>query len=149
MYAVIAGFAAGALAGVIMGFLSHILFKGKKFKSSLILVDGSFFARSLKLKAGYGLLFFAGLVIHLVTSGVFGAIYVALVTFLFPSIPLLSPGWIGLYVALLWLAMLFVALPVAGVGFLGSKAGSSTWLEQLVLHIVFYGLYWFFLSVMG
>lgn len=38
---------------------------------------------------------------------------------------------------MLWLSMLFVALPIAGQGLLGRKLGSLIWLEQIVLHIIF------------
>ena len=44
-----------------------------------------------------------------------------------------------------WLvaAMLAVALPVAGQGFMGKKIRSSVWLEQLVLHVIFgFSLWW-------
>jgi hypothetical protein len=44
---------------------------------------------------------------------------------------------IAFYVFLLWLSMLFVALPIAGQGFLGIKLGPVTWIEQMVLHVVF------------
>jgi hypothetical protein len=47
-------------------------------------------------------------------------------------------GWlIALYVFMLWISMLFVALPIAGQGFLGRRLGLLTWLEQLVLHVIF------------
>jgi len=71
----------------------------------------------------------------LITSGIFGSIYTAASVLLgFYS---LSFGLVISYSALLWLSMLFVALPVSGQGFLGRKSGSLTWLEQLVLHSIF------------
>ena len=72
-----------------------------------------------------------------------GAIYV-----LAGSLPGLNAMTIGslaavsLYVAFLWLSMLFVALPVAGEGLLGRRSGSFTWLEQLILHALFLFLYY-------
>jgi hypothetical protein len=38
--------------------------------------------------------------------------------------------------------MLFIALPVSGEGTLGRKSGPLAWIEQLILHIVFSGLYY-------
>jgi hypothetical protein len=38
--------------------------------------------------------------------------------------------------------MLFMALPIAGEGFLGRKSGPFIWLEQLILHVVFAILYY-------
>jgi hypothetical protein len=35
------------------------------------------------------------------------------------------------YVTVLWISMLFVALPVAGQGFLGKKGGKFAWVESL------------------
>jgi hypothetical protein len=47
-------------------------------------------------------------------------------------------GWLtAFYVFILWLSMLFMALPVAGQGLLGKNLGALTWLEQIALHIVF------------
>jgi len=53
------------------------------------------------------------------------------------SVPL-----IGLYVALLWLSMLFIALPVVGEGFFGVKSGPYSWLEQFILHVIFFLFYY-------
>jgi hypothetical protein len=68
------GFLAGATSGVVMGLVSHICFRLRIFKSSLIIIDGSFFFRTLQLQDGPSLIFGTGLLIHLVTSGVFGAL---------------------------------------------------------------------------
>lgn len=146
MHPIAAGFISGALAGVIMGLLSHILFILRIFKSSLILIDGSFLVKSLKLGFGFGFLFCAGLVVHLMTSGIFGALYfIAAALFGVPGTEAMRFGWISVYVALLWLSMLFIALPIAGEGILGRRSGKFSWLEQLLLHIVFYLLYCLFL----
>ncbi len=134
------GFLAGALAGAFMGIVSHICFKHGLFKSSLILVDGSFFFRVLNMKASTPGIFWVGFTIHLVTSGVFGAIYSLATNFLGLnplSLPLLS-----LYIFFLWLSMLFIALPMAGEGLLGRKSGPLAWVEQLVLHLIFFIFYY-------
>jgi hypothetical protein len=85
------GFLSGALAGALMGIISHICFRRGLFKSSLIIVDGSFFFRNLNVKANISGIFWVGFTIHLVTSGVFGAIY-GLATGSWASIPFLFPA---------------------------------------------------------
>ena len=134
------GFLAGATSGVVMGLVSHICFRLRIFKSSLIVIDGSFFLRTLQLQDGQSLIFGTGLLIHLVTSGVFGALFVIAADFL--GFNALSLPLVSLYVVLLWLSMLFIALPVSGEGILGRKSGPLAWLEQLILHMVFGGLYY-------
>ncbi len=143
MHAMLVGFISGALSGIVMGLISHILFRYGINKRSLIIIDGSFLLRTLKSRGGPQLVAGAGLCVHLVTSGIFGALY-------FVATPLLgfdaehaagSFLMISLYVGILWLSMLFIALPIAGEGFLGARSGSGSWLEQLVLHGVFCVLY--------
>ncbi len=143
MYPLIIGFLCGAASGVIMGLLSHVLFLLKVFKSSLIIVDGSFFFRTLKINSGSQSVFTAGLLMHLITSGVFGAIYILATSFLkLEAMTVGSFFLISLYIGLLYFSMLIIALPVAGEGFLGKKSGPFTWFEQLILHIVFALLYY-------
>ncbi len=143
MRAVIAGFVSGAAAGIIMGIISHALHKLRIFTSSLIVIDGSFFFRTLGKQAGPGTVAGTGLVIHLVTSGVFGAIYFIATAILAiaPREAASSYSLIGLYIGILWLSMLFIALPVAGEGFLGRRSGKHSWFEQLLLHIIFFVFY--------
>jgi hypothetical protein len=149
MNMVLTGFISGAFSGIIMGLISHILFRLKIFKSSLIVVDGSFLFRTLKYHGNPPLITGVGLCIHLMTSGVFGAFYFVATALLglnaaaVRSFPLIS-----LYVAILWLSMLFIALPVAGEGFLGRKSGPLSWLEQLILHGVFCIFYFAFVRVL-
>jgi hypothetical protein len=134
------GFIAGAASGVVMGVVSHLCFNLRIFKSSLIVIDGSFFFRTLKSQGSPALINVTGLVIHLMTSGVFGALYILATNvagFDAFSLPLVI-----LYVALLWLSMLFIALPISGEGILGRKSGPHAWLEQLALHILFCALYY-------
>jgi hypothetical protein len=143
MDTLVIGFLSGAVSGVIMGLLSHVLFRLKIFKSSLIVVDGSFFFQTLKLQVSAQLIFAAGMLIHLITSGVFGAIYVLASFFLgFSAMTVVSFMVISIYVALLYLSMLFIALPVAGEGLFGRKSGPFAWFEQLILHVVFAFLYY-------
>jgi len=129
------GVVSGLAAGILMGLISHAGFKAGMFKSSILIIDGMFLQQraGLKYNEHHAVLF--GGPVHLFTTVSFGLAYA-----LFIGILKVEPmnGWmIALYVFLLWLSMLFVALPTAGQGFLGKRLGSLTWLEQFVLHIIF------------
>jgi hypothetical protein len=129
------GLVSGLAAGILMALISHAGFKAGMFKSSILIIDGMFLQQraGLKYNQHHAVLF--GVPVHLFTSVSFGLAYA-----LFIGILKVEPmnGWmIALYVFLLWLSMLFVALPTAGQGFLGKRLGSLTWLEQFVLHIIF------------
>jgi hypothetical protein len=140
MRTALVGFLAGAASGVVMGFVSHVCFRLRICKSSLVVIDGSFFFRTLQLQGSSSLIYATGLLIHLVTSGIFGALYVVAAGFL--GLNSLALPLVSLYVLLLWLSMLFIALPVSGEGMLGTKSGPLAWLEQLILHIIFGGIYY-------
>ena len=86
-----------------------------------------------------------GIVVHLVTSAVFGIIYVILAKlFGFDTRLILA---IVIYVCLLWIAMLLVALPVAGQGTMGKNISGIIWAEQLVLHVIFGLSFWWALGL--
>ena len=134
MASLLLGSMAGIIAAIVMGTLSELGYRLGIFKSSLFLIDGSFLLRfigKVTVKGQY----MAGIPIHLFTGAVFGAIY-GTGTGLFGLNPFL-PWLVTLYFLLLWLSMLFIALPIAGQGIMGKKASPHTWLEQLFLHIVF------------
>lgn len=139
------GFLAGVAAGVVMGVVSEIAARFRLFRSSLFVVDGNFLLKSLGIQSSPHAVYLAGIPMHLATSGVFGALYTVATSL--AGLQTLSTWLMALYVLLLWLAMLFIALPLAGQGFFGSKAGRSTWLEQLALHIVFFAIYYGMLQV--
>jgi len=129
------GVLAGLAAGILMGLISHTGFKAGMFKSSILIIDGIFVQQRIGLKYSEKRSVLFGVPVHLFTSLSFGLAYAVLINMM-----QLEPrnGWlIALYVFMLWLSMLFVALPVAGQGFLGRRLGTITWLEQLVLHVVF------------
>jgi hypothetical protein len=131
------GAVSGLAAGILMGLLSHAGFKAGIFKSSILIIDGMFAQQRAVLKYNKQQAVLFGVPVHLFTSASFGLAYAVLV-----SILKVKPinGWlIDLYVLILWVSMLFVALPIAGQGFLGRRLGPVTWLEQLALHI-FYGI---------
>ena len=129
------GAVSGLAAGILMGLLSHAGFKAGIFKSSILIIDGMFAQQRAGLKYNKQQAVLFGVPVHLFTSASFGLAYAVLV-----SILKVKPinGWlIALYVLILWVSMLFVALPIAGQGFLGRRLGPVTWLEQLALHIVY------------
>ena len=129
------GVVSGVAAGILMGLISHAGFKVGIFKSSLFVVDGTFVQNILRLEHNVNKSVLLGIPVHLLTSVSFGIGYVVPVTLL--KLDLLNGWLIALYTLMLWLSMLFVALPAAGQGVLGRKLGSLTWLEQIVLHIIF------------
>jgi hypothetical protein len=146
MHRILAGFISGAVSGIIMGLVSHILFRLYIFKSSLIAVDGSFLFRTLKLKENPFLLYAAGFCIHLITSGIFGGFYIIAATIF--GFNYLSFSLVCLYIITLWLSMLFIALPIAGEGFLGRKSGRLAWIEQLFLHGIFCVVFYLCLNIL-
>jgi hypothetical protein len=72
---------------------------------------------------------------------VFGIVYVILAKLFGFDTRLIVA--VVIYVFVLWIAMLFVALPVAGQGIIGKKISGIVWIEQLVLHVIFgFGFWW-------
>ena len=138
---ILQGILAGLVGGIVMGAVSEALYRLGTFKSSILIIDGSFVTRFMKRAAHTERTYLFGIPVHLLTSTTFGAVYM-IGTQLLKWNPR-SVGILSAYVAVLWISMLFVALPVAGQGLLGSKGSRFAWAEQLVLHIVFgFGL-WF------
>ena len=140
MVSLVRGILAGIAAAVLMGIVSEVGYRVGVFKSSLFLVDGSFFLKFTGKETRKGH-YLAGIPIHLFTGAFFGGIYVVSTSFF--GLDPFSPGLVSLYFFILWLSMLFIALPIAGQGFLGRKASPCTWLEQLFLHIVFGAGYYY------
>ena len=142
---IIDGILAGLIAGIIMGIFSQLGYLLGVVKSHLIVVDGAFALRMINRGSGTSATYTVGTIIHLVTSIIFGIVYVAIAQI--AEFDLQWPVAIAVYVFVLWLAMLAVALPVAGQGFMGKKIRSSVWLEQLVLHIIFGFSFWWVLGI--
>jgi hypothetical protein len=142
-----AGFLAGVVAGAAMGIASDVAARFRFFRSSMFIVDGNFLLKTFGIKDDPMIVYAAGIPMHLVTSGIFGAIYP--VAARFAGLETFSFALAALYVVLLWLSMLFIALPTAGQGLLGKKAGPLTWLEQLALHVVFLVVYYGMLRIIG
>ena len=143
MVSLFVGVVAGVVASVLMGMVSEVGYRVGLFRSSLILIDGSFFLKFTRKKSVEGQ-YVAGIPIHLFTGAVFGCVYVAGTSF-FGLNPFL-PWLVALYFFILWLSMLFIALPVAGQGMLGRRVSSHTWVEQLFLHVVFGAGYYYALT---
>ena len=129
------GFVSGLAAGILMGLLSHAGFKAGIFKSSILIIDGMFVQQRAGLKYDEQQAVLFGVPVHVLTSVSFGVAYAVLISIM--KLELVNGRLIAFYVFLLWLSMLFVALPIAGQGFLGRKLGPVTWIEQMVLHVVF------------
>jgi hypothetical protein len=129
------GLVSGLAAGILMGLISHSGFKAGIFKSSIFIIDGMFVLQRSGLKYNGNKAALFGIPVHLFTSVSFGLAYAVLISIL--KLELVNVLLIALYVFMLWLSMLFVALPIAGQGFLGRRLGPVTWLEQLALHIVY------------
>ena len=129
------GLVAGLIAGIFMGIATEIGYRLRLLKANLVIVDGSFALRLMNRPESNAAIYVLGIVVHLITSAVFGIIYVILAKhFGFDTRLILA---IAMYVFVLWIAMLFVALPVAGQGIMGKKISGIVWVEQLVLHVVF------------
>ena len=132
---------AAVIAGIFMYILSELGFRVGLSKSNLALIDGEFAVRSVRIQSNMLLSYLFGIPIHLVTSAIFGVIYFGIIQGLDLNAP--SAQVIATYVFCLYLAMLFIALPVSGQGILGRRIGRSAWAEQLIFHVVFgIGFWW-------
>jgi len=139
------GLVAGLIAGIFMGILSQLGYWFGVIRSHLIVVDGAFALRMLRREGGTPATYAVGIIIHLVTSIVFGIVYVAIA-----QLAGFTLQWfvaVAVYVFILWLAMLIVALPIAGQGFMGKKIRGAVWLEQLILHVIFGFSFWWALGI--
>ena len=129
------GVVSGLTAGILMGLISHAGFKAGIFTSSILIIDGMFAQQRAGLKYNKQQAVLFGVPVHLFTSASFGLAYGVLISIL--KLELVNVLLIAIYVMMLWVSMLFVALPIAGQGFFGRRLGAFTWLEQLVLHVIF------------
>jgi len=132
---------AGLVGGVLMGAVSEIGYRLKLFQMGLVTTDGTFAAKILNLKTETKMIIGLGVPIHLATGMAFGFGYglLCLVFYLEPK------AWsnIALYTFFLWICMLLTALPIAGQGLMGQKAGRRVWFEQLLVHVLFgMGFWW-------
>ena len=141
---IIKGILAGLVGGILMALVSEAFYRLGIFKSNILIIDGSFVTRFIKRHADTINIYLFGIPVHLLTSTTFGANYM-IGTYILKLNP--QSVWILCsYLAVLWISMLFVALPVAGQGLLGRKGSRFAWAEQLFLHIV-YGIgLWFSLT---
>ena len=138
------GIVAGLVAGIIMGVFSQVGYWLGIVRSHLIPIDGAFVLRIMKRDSGISATYTAGIGIHLATSIAFGIVYVIIARIL--EFDNQSAVPIAIYIFVLWLAMLAVALPVAGQGLMGNRIQGPVWFEQLVLHIIFGASFWWSLG---
>jgi len=131
---------ASVIAGIAMAMLTELGYRLGMIKANLLLIDGKFALNLAGIPARQPLVYIAGITVHLVASAAFGAAYYV-ITHLFDVDPS-NVVVLATYVFLLWLSMIFFALPVAGQGLLGKRAAASAWYEQLVLHAVFGAVLW-------
>ena len=139
------GILAGLVAGILMGIFSQLGYLFGIVRSHLIVIDGAFVLRIMKRGSGTSATYVIGTLIHLVTSIIFGIVYVAIAQI--AGFIVQWPAAVAVYVFVLWLAMLAVAPPVAGQGLMGNKIRSIVWLEQLVLHVIFGFSFWWILGI--
>ena len=125
---------AGLTAGAVMGTISALGRRLGLVKADLVQVDGAFTLRRLRRPVTGNGIWVAGSLVHLLTSAGIGLAYGVLAWL---GLPVLNWAGVAVFTFLLWLSMLFGALPVAGAGFLGGKAGRTAWLEHLVLEAIF------------
>ena len=142
---IVDGIIAGLIAGIFMGIFSQFGYWLGVVRSHLIMVDGAFALRMLKRDGGTPATYAVGTLIHLVTSIIFGIVYIAIAQL--AGFILQWSVAVAVYVFVLWLAMLVMALPIAGQGFMGNKIRSSVWLEQLMLHVIFGFSFWWALGI--
>jgi hypothetical protein len=142
----ITGIVGGVVAGTFMGIASQLGYWVSIVRSHLVVIDGAFSLRMLNREGNTLVVYSMGVIIHLVTSIIFGIVYViiAKVAGFDPLLPLA----VVVYVFILWVAMLAIALPIAGQGFMGNKIRRSVWLEQLVLHVIFGFSFWWALGIL-
>ena len=135
------GILPGLVGGTLMAAVSEAFYRLGAFKSNILIIDGSFVTRFMKGRSDTINAYLFGIPVHLLTSTTFGVVYM-IGTHILKWNP--RSVWIlSSYVSVLWVSMLFVALPVAGQGVLGRKGSPLAWAEQLVLHIVFGIGLWF------
>jgi uncharacterized membrane protein YagU involved in acid resistance len=139
------GLLAGLVAGILMGIATEIGYRLGLLKANLVIVDGSFTLRSMNRSGGKAAIYVLGAIIHLVTSAVFGIVYAILAKLFSFDMRLILA--IIVYVFILWVAMLLVALPIAGQGIMGKKISKTVWAEQLILHVIFGLGFWWALSL--
>ena len=109
---IIDGIIAGLVAGIFMGVFSQLGYWLRIVRSHLIVVDGAFALQMMNRGGGTSATYAIGTIIHLVTSIIFGIVYVAIAQV--AGFTLQWSAAVGVYVFVLWLAMLAVALPIAG-----------------------------------
>jgi len=132
--------AATLIAGVFMALANEAGYRIGIIRGNLLQVDGEFALKKIGVESTRGLIYIAGISVHLFTSAAFGVVLYVIAEVIdveADSVELIAP-----YVFVLWLAMLFSALPVAGQGLLGRRLAGTVWVEQFFLHLIFGIVLW-------
>lgn len=136
---------AAVIAGICMALATEAGYRIGIIRGNLIHVDGEFALKRMGRELSPGLVYLVGAVTHLVASAAFGLVLWIIAEVI--DVEANSVGLLAAYVFLLWLAMMFAALPVAGQGVLGRRLAGSVWIEQFFLHIVFFFGMWAMLNI--
>lgn len=137
---------ASLIAGVFMALANEAGYRAGIIRGNLLQVDGIFALKQIGREPAPVPAYIMGILVHLITSASFGLVLYVIAEVIdvdADSIKLIAP-----YVFILWLAMLFTALPVAGQGFLGKRLANTVWVEQLFLHIIFGIVLWWVLGAL-
>jgi len=137
---------ASLIAGVIMALANEVGYRAGVISGNLLQVDGGFALRQMGRESSSAPAYIMGIIVHLITSAAFGLVLYLIAELI--DVDASSAKLIAPYVFMLWLAMLFTALPVAGQGFLGKRLASTVWIEQLFLHVIFGAGLWLMLGVL-
>jgi len=125
------GAALGTMIGLLLAFPAIILETSRRVKNLPLLID-VYTWRGKKLTDGE--VFVVGLLLHLITAGLYGLLYVLFAKndfFLFPHDPYSLLSMI-VFALVLWFWINIVILPLIGLGFFGNKEGGTVWFETLI-----------------
>lgn len=137
--------AAAMIAGICMALVNEAGYRIGVFQGNLLQVDGEFTLKKIGMESTLGLVYVAGVLVHIITSAAFGVGLYAIAEVIdieVDSVKLIAP-----YVFILWLAMLLIALPFAGQGFWGRHIANTVWIEQFFLHFIFGIVLWWALRI--
>ena len=125
------GAALGTMIGLLLAFPAIILETSRRVKNLPLLID-VYIWRGKKLTDSE--VFAVGLLLHLITAGLYGFLYVFLAErdlFLFPHNPYSLVSMIA-FALVLWFWINVAILPLIGLGVFGRKEGRTVWFETLI-----------------
>ncbi len=128
---ILLGAALGTMIGLLLAFPAIILETSRRVKNLPLLIY-VYVWRGKKLADGE--VFVVGLMLHLVTAGLYGFLYVLFAEhnlFLFPHEPYSLLSMI-VFALVLWFWINIVVFPLIGLGVFGRKEGNTVWFETLI-----------------